>query len=50
MSGRRRNISIGIPLDPSIPSEMTSIEALVENEKINEDFKEIENYVMLYLF
>ena len=30
---RRRNISIGIPLDLSIPTEMTSIEPLVENEK-----------------
>ena len=29
----RRNISIGIPLDLSIPTEMTSIEPLVENEK-----------------
>ena len=28
----RRNISIGIPLDLSIPTEMTSIEPLVENE------------------
>ena len=30
----RRNIFIGIPLDLSIPTEMTSIEALVENEKL----------------
>ena len=30
--GPRRNISIGIPLDLSIPTEMTSIEPLVENE------------------
>ena len=30
----RRNISIGIPLDLSIPTEMTSIEDLVENEKL----------------
>ena len=29
----RRNISIGIPLDLSIPTEMVSIEPLVENEK-----------------
>ena len=29
----RRNISIGIPLDLSIPTEMTCIEPLVENEK-----------------
>ena len=29
----RRNISIGIPLDFSIPTEMTCIEPLVENEK-----------------
>ena len=29
----RRNISIGIPLDLSIPTEMTSIEPLVENKK-----------------
>ena len=29
----RRNISIGIPLDLSIPTEMTSIEPLVENAK-----------------
>ena len=28
----RRNVSIGIPLDLSIPTEMTSIESLVENE------------------
>ena len=28
----RRNISIGIPLDLSIPTEMTSIEPVVENE------------------
>ena len=29
----RRNISIGIPLDLFIPTEMTCIEPLVENEK-----------------
>ena len=38
----RRNISIGIPLDLSIPTEMTSIEPLVI-----EDSEEIDNYVML---
>ena len=43
----RRNISIGIPLDLSIPTEMTSIEPLVENKKIIEYSKEIENYVVL---
>ena len=31
----RSNISIGIPLDLSIPTEMTSIEPLVENKKKN---------------
>ena len=30
----RRNISIGIPLDLSILTKMTSIVALVENEKL----------------
>ena len=29
----RRNISIGIPLDLSIPTEMTSIESLVTGEE-----------------
>ena len=29
----RRNIFIGIPLDLSMPTEMTCIEPLVENEK-----------------
>ena len=33
MARFRRNISIGIPLDLSIPTEMTSIEPLVENKK-----------------
>ena len=45
---RRRNISICIALDLSIPTEMTSIEPLVENEKIIEDAKEIENCYCLY--
>ena len=43
----RRNISIGMPLDISIPTKMTSIEPLVENEKIIEDSKEIKNYVVV---
>ena len=47
MAVKRRNISIGIPLDLSIPTEMTSIEPLVENKRILEDSKENENYVVI---
>ena len=41
MTDLRRNISIGIPLDLSIPTEMTSIEALVENEKLMKTLKKL---------
>ena len=44
----RRNISIGIPLDLSIPTEMTSIEPLVENEKSSKTPKKLK--IMFYLF
>ena len=41
MTDPRRNISSGIPLDLSIPTEMTSIEALVENEKLMKTSKKL---------
>ena len=37
----RRNISIGIPLYLSIPTEMTFIEPLVENEKSSKTPKKL---------
>ena len=47
-SNCRRNISIGIPLDLSIPTEMTSIEPLVENEKSSKTPKKLK--IMLCYF
>ena len=44
----RRNISIGIPLDLSIPTEMTCIESLVENEKSSKTPNKLK--IMLYRF
>ena len=46
MNPFRRNISIGILLDLSIPMEMTSIGPLVENEKSS---KTPNNYVISFL-
>ena len=45
----RRNISIGIPLDLSIPTEMTSIEPLVENEKSSKTPKKLK-IMLSYIF
>ena len=45
----RRNISIGIPLDLSIPTEMTSIEPLVENEKSSKTQKKLK-FMLCYIF
>ena len=45
----RRNISIGIPLDLSIPTEMTSIEPLVENEKSSKTQKKLK-IMLFYIF
>ena len=45
----RRNISIGIPLDPSIPTEMTSIESLVENENSSKTLKKLK-IMLCYIF
>ena len=45
----RRNISIGIPLDLSIPTEMTSIEPLVENEKSSKTPKKLK-IMLCYIF
>ena len=45
----RRNISIGIPLDLSIPTEMTSIEALVENETLMKTPKKLK-IMFCYIF
>ena len=49
LSHTGRNISIGIPLDLSIPTEMTSIEALVENEKIMKTPKKL-IIILCYIF
>ena len=46
---RRRNISIGIPLDLSIPPEMTSIEPLVENEISSKTPKKLK-IMLCYIF
>ena len=45
----RRNISIGIPLDLSIPTEMTSTESLVENEKSSKTPKKLK-IMLCYIF
>ena len=45
----RRNISIGIPLDLSIPTEMTSIGPLVENEKSSKTPKNLK-IMLCYIF
>ena len=45
----RRNISIGIPLDLSIPTEMTSIESLVENENSSKTLKKLK-IMLCYIF
>ena len=49
LSRYRRNISIGIPLDLSIPTEMTSIEPLVENEKSSKTPKKLK-IMLCYIF
>ena len=46
---RRRNISINIPLDLSIPTEMTCIEPLVENEKSSKTPNKLKN-MLCYIF
>ena len=45
----RRNISIGIPLDLSIPTEMTSIAPLVENENSSKTPKKFK-IMLCYIF
>ena len=45
----RRNISIGIPLDLSIPTEMTSIGPLVEYEKSSKTPKNLK-IMLCYIF
>ena len=46
----RRNISIGIPLDFSIPTEMTCIEPLVENVKSSKSPNKLKKcYVLCFL-
>ena len=45
----RRNISIGIPLDLSIPTEMTSIKPLFENKKSLKTPKKLK-IMLCYIF
>ena len=49
MHFNKRNISIGIPLDLSIPTEMTSVEPLVENEKSSKTQKKLK-IILCYIF
>ena len=47
--GPRRNISIGIPLHLSIPTEMTSIEPLDENAKLSKIPKKLK-IMLCYIY